>query len=65
MMKGEACTWIYDASGKVVTSFHCIPVERAATSYFKVIVTPRTTAFSVPEVREIQFTGSTEGHGVP
>src|SRR5689334_10086672 len=26
MAKGEDCTYVYDATGKLVVSFHCIPV---------------------------------------
>jgi hypothetical protein len=65
MAKGEDCTWIYDAHGKYVTSFHCTPVERKTTDKFKVIVSRRTTALDVPQVLEIQFPLSFEGHQVP
>jgi hypothetical protein len=65
MAKGENCTWIYDAQGKLVTSFHCVPIDRPAHNAFKVIVHRRNTPFDTPEVREIQFAGSTEGHRVP
>jgi len=65
MAKGEDCTWIYDASGRLVTSFHCEPVERPKADAFKMIVSHRTGSFDISEVREIQFAGSTEGHLVP
>jgi hypothetical protein len=65
MMKGEDCTWIYDSKGKLVMSFHCRPVDRASSDTFKIIVSRTNAAFSLPEVLEIQFPGSTEGHQVP
>jgi len=65
MANGEDCTWVYDTQGKFVTSFHCTPVDRPISESFKVVVSPRTNAFDLPVVREIQFAGSTEGHQVP
>src|SRR5262249_20946873 len=65
MSKGAACTWICDASGRLVTSFHCERVERPKADAFKMIVSHRTGSFDISEVREIQFAGSTEGHLVP
>ena len=65
MAKGEDCTWIYDAKGKLVTSFHCTPIERPITDKFKVLVSRRAHATDVPEVLEIQFPLSFEGHQVP
>jgi hypothetical protein len=65
MAKGEDCTWIFDAEGKVVASFHCTPVARERADSFKLIVSRRNAAFDIPDVREIQFAGSTEGHLVP
>lgn len=62
MAKGEACTYVYDAAGKLVVSFHCEPVERAKTDQFKVLV---TTKGNILEMEEYQFAGSTEGHRVP
>jgi hypothetical protein len=65
MAKGEACTWIYGRDGRFVTSFHCSPVERPATTQFKVLISQRAGATDVPRVLEIQFPGSEEGHQVP
>src|SRR5215475_2538439 len=66
MAKGEACTFVYDADNpnEVVTSFHCIPVERQKVRAFTfrtgVALDGRTI-----ELREIQFAGETEAHQVP
>jgi hypothetical protein len=65
MAKGEDCTWIYRADGRLVTSFHCSPVEREVSSQFKVTVSHKAGATDVPRVLEIQFAGSVEGHQVP
>ena len=71
MSRGEPCTWIYGRGetgnfDKLVTSFHCIPVERdAPAEQFKVIVTGMASPFTLPEVIEYRFAGSTEGHQVP
>lgn len=71
MARGEPCTWVYGRgeTGKfdrLVTSFHCIPVEREAPAeQFKVIITGLTTPFTLAEVIEYRFAGSTEGHQVP
>ena len=62
MAKGEACTYIYDAAGKLVISFHCEPVVRDRANQFKVIVTSNA---GMSEIEEYQFAGSTEGHRVP
>ena len=64
MAKGEDCTYVYDKSGKLVVSFHCIPVERKKTDRFRV-VTSRLDMSGLSEIREIQFPGSTEAHQVP
>ncbi|MFY9572636.1 MAG: hypothetical protein WAV20_14650, partial [Blastocatellia bacterium] len=65
MAKGEDCTYVYDATGKLVVSFHCTPVERRKADRFKV-VTSRSIIANVPsEIKEIQFAGSTEAHQVP
>ena len=62
MAKGLDCTYVYDAAGKLVVSFHCEPVERAKADQFKAIVTNKG---NVLELEEYQFAGSTEGHRVP
>ncbi|HLG17380.1 MAG TPA: hypothetical protein VJH03_23240 [Blastocatellia bacterium] len=69
MAKGEPCTYVYKSlggqQGKLVVSFHCVPIQRAKTDRFTVLITRTGTAFDVLELKEIQFAGSAEGHGVP
>ena len=67
MMRGETCTFVYkgdsDIASKLVVSFHCTPLQRQKVDSFVV----RTTQVSpgVNELREFQFSGETEAHGVP
>lgn len=67
MIRGEACTYIYKGEAEVrdqlVTSFHCIHVERAKVKNF--ILRSRETAPGIVELVEFQFSGETAGHGVP
>lgn len=74
MAKGDACFYIYeysaDAAGqpearpdKLVVSFHCQPVEREKATH--IVLTYGMVNPELFELREIQFTGSTEGHRVP
>lgn len=67
MQRGEACTYVYEGRGaavkRLVISFHCIPIERAKADRF--VVRSVTTPAGVNEVREFQFAGDTEAHGVP
>ncbi|HSO73997.1 MAG TPA: hypothetical protein VLU47_04100 [Blastocatellia bacterium] len=71
MSRGEPCTWIYGRGDtgkfdKLVVSFHCIPIEREGPAeQFKVIISGGSSAFTLPEVIEYRFAGSTEGHQVP
>jgi hypothetical protein len=69
MARGEACTYIYRGDqineAKLVTSFHCIHVERETTPTLKITMTHRSSPYETPEVIEIQFAGSNEGHKVP
>lgn len=69
MARGEDCTWIYSHTGgkqgKLVTSFHCIPVERPKADSFTVILSGYDPATGLAEVVEYRFAGSTEGHKVP
>ncbi len=67
MARGEACTFVYSLKGnsrKLVASFHCTPVPRAAASSF-IVRTARVTPDALEEFREFQFAGSTESHLVP
>jgi hypothetical protein len=69
MARGEACTYVYRGrqidEAKLVTSFHCIHVDREAVTAFKTTFVPRVSAYQVPEVQEIQFADSKDGHKVP
>jgi hypothetical protein len=71
MARGEPCSWVYarGQTGKfdrLVASFHCIPVEREEPAeQFKVIISGMNSPFTMPEVVEYRFAGSTEGHQVP
>jgi len=71
MARGEPCSWVYarGETGKfdrLVASFHCIPVQREEPAeQFKVIIAGMNSPFTMPEVVEYRFAGSTEGHQVP
>jgi hypothetical protein len=63
MAKGEDCTAVYDNRGKLVVSFHCVPVERRQANSFRIVKT-RITG-DLYELKEYQFAGDTEAHQVP
>lgn len=67
MNRGDACSYIYkgevEKRDKLVTSFHCIHVERAKATSF--LVRSRETAAGTLELFEFQFSGETASHGVP
>lgn len=65
MAKGEDCTYVYDAKGKLVVSFHCTPVERPKADRFRVVTARSVISNGPAEIKEIQFAGSTEAHLVP
>lgn len=65
MAQGEDCTYVYDKSGKLVVSFHCIPIERPKAESFRIVTTRANLAYGPAEIKEIQFAGSTEAHQVP
>lgn len=69
MARGEACTYVYHGKQidetKLVTSFHCIHVERETAANFKAIFSRHSTPYETPEIKEIQFAGSKDGHKVP
>jgi hypothetical protein len=67
MARGEACTFVYKGEAEnpnnLVVSFHCTPAARGKADYFTV-----RTLLTSPgqyELREFQFSGSTEAHLVP
>ena len=67
MNRGDACTFIYkgevEVRDKLVTSFHCIHLERAKANNF--IWRSRETASGILELVDFQFSGETAAHGVP
>jgi len=66
--RGEDCVFFYqvkpDGTKKLVTSYHCTAVKRAKAEKFSIIAFRRQTPWSVADIEEIQFAGSTEGHRV-
>jgi hypothetical protein len=70
MAKGENCTYIYEYTnkeqGRLVTSFHCTPVERERVGDFTILLAPiAQSPAGVRKVTAIQFAGSTEAHQLP
>jgi hypothetical protein len=69
MAEGEPCLYVYTMKAgkrdKLVIALHCEPVERKQAKEFTVILTPRYSAYTVREVREIQFAGFAKAHRIP
>ncbi len=69
MGAGEPCLYIYTMkAGKrdqLVIALHCEPVEREMAKQFTVLLTPRNSAYTIREVREIQFAGFAKAHRIP
>ena len=69
MARGEPCTYFYRGNrqdeAKLVTAFHCIHVDRGRTESIKVTFSRHSTPYDVPEIQELQFAGSKDGHKVP
>ena len=67
MARGETCTFVYKGESEnprnLVISFHCMPVARGMVSHFT--VRSLLTSPGQYELREFQFSGSTEAHLVP
>lgn len=67
MSRGDACTFIYEGEAavadKLVTSFHCVHIERAKATNF--VLRTRKTASGIAELLEFQYKGETAAHGVP
>ena len=66
MARGETCTFVYkgeaEIASKLVVSFHCTPIPRQKVDSFIV----RTELIGgVTQLREYQFSGASEAHGVP
>jgi hypothetical protein len=68
MAKGNPCLSIYrgdsESPEKLVVAYHCRHVVRNRTDSF-LIRTSRARSFELPEVTEIQFAGTIDGHQVP
>ena len=66
MEAGKPCLNIYTMKAgkrdKLVIAVHCEPVDRKQAKEFTVVLTPRNSAYTVREVREIQFAGFTKAH---
>jgi len=65
MASGQDCTFVYDSAGKLIVSFHCIPVERSKARGFRIVSARVGTSNGPLEMKEYQFEGSTEAHQVP
>jgi hypothetical protein len=67
MERGKPCTYVYtldqEREGALVLSFHCQSVIRERATEFKLIT--RDIPGDIPEVIEVQFAGTTEGHRIP
>jgi hypothetical protein len=67
--RGEDCVFFYrtkpDGTKALIVSYHCKAVQRAKADTFKIIASRRQTPWSVAEIEEIQFAGTTDGHRVP
>ena len=69
MGAGEPCLYVYTMKegkrDKLVIALHCEPVQREKAKQFNVLLTPRNSAYTVREVREIQFAGFAKAHRIP
>jgi hypothetical protein len=69
MGAGEPCLYVYTMKAgkrdRLVIALHCEPVDREPATRFAVLLTPRNSAYTVREVREIQFAGFAKAHRIP
>ncbi len=69
MAEGLPCLYIYQMkdgkADRLVTSLHCLRVERGKAKGFVLNLTKMRSPFDVREITEIQFAGKTESHKVP
>ncbi|MEP7273812.1 MAG: hypothetical protein ABI882_20095, partial [Acidobacteriota bacterium] len=49
----------------LVSSFHCIHADRAEVNAFTVKFARRGLTYEVPEITELQFANSKDGHLIP
>lgn len=66
--RGEDCVFFYkvkpDGTKALVVSYHCEAIKRGKAEKFTIVAFRRHTAWSVADIEEIQFAGSTDGHRV-
>jgi hypothetical protein len=69
MAKGQPCTEIYQVQpsgpNKLLTSFHCRPINRGVAEKFTVVIRNSAITAGIRELIEYQFAGDDEGHGTP
>jgi hypothetical protein len=70
MANGDACTTVYlwepgKTRGEEVASFLCIPTARKTASTFTLRTEPNLELGFGCILKEYQFAGDSEGHGVP
>jgi hypothetical protein len=70
MANGDTCTTVYlwepgKTRGEEVASFHCIPTARKTASTFTLKTEPNLELGFGCILKEYQFAGDSEGHGVP
>ncbi|MBI3650883.1 MAG: hypothetical protein HY231_07515 [Acidobacteria bacterium] len=69
MAEGFPCLYVYGfkdgQANDLVVSFHCQHQERQTANKFTVTLSNRKSPYDLPEVQELQFAGSADGHGVP
>jgi hypothetical protein len=69
MAQGLDCTYVYTNDkgrpGKLVTSFHCIPVQRDNKADQFTVIVEWNAATNLAELVEYRFAGDNEGHKVP
>lgn len=66
--RGEDCVFFYkvkdDGTKVLAASYHCKAITRTKAEKFSIVAQRRTVAWGIPEIEEIQFAGSSEGHRV-
>jgi hypothetical protein len=69
MADGLPCLYIYQMkdgkADKLVTSIHCVRVEREKANGLVLSISRLRSPFDVREITEIQFAGRTESHKIP
>jgi hypothetical protein len=69
MAQGLDCTYVYahdkGKQGKLVTSFHCEPIQRDNKAERFTVIVEWNAATNLAELVEYRFAGDTEAHRVP